>query len=1006
MLNNPDFQTIIMSLQRFWAEKGCLIWQPYYTQVGAGTMNPATFLRVLGPEPWNVAYVEPSVRPDDGRYGDNPYRMQQHYQFQVILKPDPGNPQELYLQSLQALGVDPREHDIRFVEDNWESPALGAWGLGWEVWLDGQEITQFTYFQQAGGVNLEPVSVEITYGLERIAMALQDSYNFRKIQWNSDFTYGDVNYQAECEHSIYYFEEADIDRLREMYSLFEKEADLALCKGLVLPAHDYILKCSHTFNVLDTRGAIGVTERQALFGRMRDLSRRSAEAFVAQREELGFPWLEKQTIRGEKINSPSSGETQMDLLSAVDLPDTADLLIEIGTEELPAADLEEALIQLQESVPALIDNLRLSYKGINILGTPRRLIIHISSLTSRQKDQNRELKGPPADRAFDKAGKPTSAAIGFAHSKGIEVADLEKKMIEGGEYLVADIHEKGQSVSEILPEKLPELVAGIHFNKTMRWNESGVAFSRPIRWLIGLFGSVEIPFKYALLTAGRVTRGLRFSDKEEFTLEHVSDYFPFLTSQGIIVDSAERKDTIKKQVEKLLSSVKASTDIDESLLSEVNNLVEAPTSLLGNFNSDHLKLPPEVLVGVMKKHQRYFPVYDETGKLMSHFITVRNGDDKLLDIVAHGNEEVIEARFADAAFFMREDSSKKLEDFLPKLESLTFHPKLGSMRAKSQRVSEITAEFSKILGLSAEEKANAARAAYLCKADLVTNLVVEMTSLQGTVGKYYALRDGENQQTSQAIEDHYLPRQAGGKSPKQKPGLVVGLADRLDSLVGLFAVNMAPTGTKDPFGLRRAAIGLLQNLIQWEIDLNLKKSIGIAASFQPVEISPENQQACFDFIVGRLQNMLLEDGYRYDVVNAVLAEQGANPSAALKSVRELSKWVEKDTWAEILPAFSRCARITRDLTETFKVDLKNLVMDEERTLLACAESAEKFIIDAGTMETFLAQTEKMVVDINTFFENVLVMDKDPKVKKNRLAILQKIVALSTGLADLSQLEGF
>ena len=231
MQNKPNFQSIIMTLQQFWAEKGCLIWQPYYTQVGAGTMNPATFLRVLGPEPWNVAYVEPSIRPDDGRYGDNPYRMQQHYQFQVILKPDPGNPQELYLQSLQALGINPHEHDIRFVEDNWESPALGAWGLGWEVWLDGQEITQFTYFQQAGGMNLDPVSVELTYGLERIAMALQGNYNFRKIQWNPDFTYGDVNYQGEYEHSKYYFESADIKRLYEMYELYESEANLALIRA-------------------------------------------------------------------------------------------------------------------------------------------------------------------------------------------------------------------------------------------------------------------------------------------------------------------------------------------------------------------------------------------------------------------------------------------------------------------------------------------------------------------------------------------------------------------------------------------------------------------------------------------------------------------------------------------------------------------------------------------------------------------------------------------------------
>jgi len=273
-----SFQSIIMTLQDFWAKEGCLIWQPYYTQVGAGTMNPATALRVLGPEPWNVAYVEPSIRPDDGRYGENPNRLQMHYQFQVILKPDPGNPQEIYLHSLEALGIDPRQHDIRFVEDNWESPALGAWGLGWEVWLDGQEITQFTYFQQAGGQVLEPVSVEITYGLERIAIALQRVSSFREIQWNQAFTDGDVNLQAEQEHSKYYFEIADVERLRQMYDLFEAEARACLEQGLVLPAHDYVLKCSHTFNVLDTRGAIGVTERQAFFGRMRELSRRVADA--------------------------------------------------------------------------------------------------------------------------------------------------------------------------------------------------------------------------------------------------------------------------------------------------------------------------------------------------------------------------------------------------------------------------------------------------------------------------------------------------------------------------------------------------------------------------------------------------------------------------------------------------------------------------------------------------------------------------------------------------------
>src|SRR5437762_9710576 len=262
------FQSILLTLEKFWAGHGCLIWQPYYSQLGAGTMNPATFLRVLGPEPWRVAYVEPSIRPDDGRYGENPNRLQQHYQYQVILKPDPGHPQEIYLESLQALGIDPRRHDIRFVEDNWESPALGAWGLGWEVWLDGQEITQFTYFQQAGGLPCDPVSVEITYGLDRIALALQGLESVWSMEYGAGIPYGALLLASEIEHCRYYFEVADVEALKAVYDTYEREAKRCLEAQLVFPAHDYNLQCSHLFNVLDTRGAIGVTERANYFRRM------------------------------------------------------------------------------------------------------------------------------------------------------------------------------------------------------------------------------------------------------------------------------------------------------------------------------------------------------------------------------------------------------------------------------------------------------------------------------------------------------------------------------------------------------------------------------------------------------------------------------------------------------------------------------------------------------------------------------------------------------------------
>ncbi len=291
-----DFQEIIFNLQKFWGEQGCIIQQPYDIEVGAGTMNPATFLRVLGPEPWRVAYVEPSRRPADGRYGENPNRVQQHYQFQVILKPSPENVQEIYFKSLERLGIPRNEHDIRFIEGDWEAPTLGAWGLGWEVWLDGLEITQFTYFQQAGGFDLDIIPVEITYGLERLALVIQGIDNFYDLKWSGDITYGDVQRQVEVEHSKYNFEEADISMLFNLFNIFEKEAKKLIEKGLTLPAYDYILKCSHTFNLLDARGAISVTERTGYISRVRNIARLCAENYVKQREKMGFPLINKKRI--------------------------------------------------------------------------------------------------------------------------------------------------------------------------------------------------------------------------------------------------------------------------------------------------------------------------------------------------------------------------------------------------------------------------------------------------------------------------------------------------------------------------------------------------------------------------------------------------------------------------------------------------------------------------------------------------------------------------------------
>ena len=995
-----SLQSIILQLQEFWAAHGCLIGQPYYTQVGAGTMNPATFLRVLGPEPWNVGYVEPSVRPDDGRYGENPNRFQQHTQFQVILKPDPGNPVELYLQSLEAIGINPRQHDIRLVEDNWEQPAISAWGLGWEIWLDGQEITQFTYFQQVGGQSLDPVAVEITYGLERILIALNNAAAIWDEPWGADVTYGEVRRHDEFEQSKYYFETADVTRLRQLYDLYKAEAEACLAERLVVPAYDYVLKCSHTFNVLDTRGAIGVTERQAFFGQMRALARRVAETWLEQRKEQEYPLL-KQTVDRRPLTTAESP-------SAVRGPSS--FLLELGVEELPASDLDSAIEQLKVNVPKLLDDLHLEHGTVSVSGTPRRLAVMVDSLATRQPDRADLVKGPPAERAFDKDGKPTPASIGFAKKNGLEPSALEVRAMDGGRYVVAVVKQAGRPTPEVLIESLPGLVAGIKFDKSMRWNASGVAFSRPLRWLVALLGASVVPFEYAGLTAGRTTRGLRPYNSPEIVIPSADKYFEIIRKNGIVHDVEERKTLIEAGVRELAASVKGEAILPPELLAEVANLVEKPMPLLGGFDKEFLALPEDVLISVMKKHQRYFPIMrrspagrgDGGEGLLPYFVVVRNGDSEGIDLVRQGNEHVVRARFADANFFVREDLKHKLEDFRPRLGTLMFQKKLGSMLDKSDRMVKLAEVFASMLGLTDSERANVKRATYLSKADLVSKMVIEMTSLQGVMGREYARRDGEAPVVAEAIGEQYQP------VPHTRPGLAVALADRLDSLAGLFAAGLAPSGTKDPFGLRRAAIGVVQPLIEHGINFDLRSALKSASALEPVPVTDEVQAQVLEFITGRLRVVLMDMGYRYDGVDAVLAVQSDNPAGAARAVKQLTAWVARPDWSTLLPGYARCVRILRSAPTT---DDRPLTVNE--SLLT--EPAERGLYDAlqssavhrpSSVDEFLTTVAMLIPTINTFFDKVLVMAEARSVKENRLGLLQRIASLADGIADLSKLEGF
>ncbi len=1006
-----NFQQIIMKLQEYWADHSYLVWQPWHEAVGAGTANPGTTLRVLGPEPWHIAYVEPSFRPDDGRFGDNPNRMQMHTQFQVIIQPDPDNPQELYLGSLYAIGLKREEHDIRFVEDNWESPALGAWGLGWEVWLDGMEISQYTYFQQAGGLTLDPVPVELTYGLERIAMYLQNVDSVWEIDWDGRQTYGDILLRQEIEYCEYNFNAADVDALVEAYNFYERECKRCLEGGLVIPAYDYVLKCSHTFNILDTRGAIGVTERAGYFGRMRRLSHQVAKAFVAQRKELGFPLMKYMPERPVVSYQSSVSSSE-----AAQSPQT--FLLELGSEELPSHDVTDALAYLKEAAPKLFKDLRLSHGDIQVVGTPRRLAILVNNLAPYQADQEEIVRGPSAKIAFDADGQPTKAAQGFARSKGVDVSALEVRDMEGGQYVVAIVRTKGCPVAEVLATALPDFIRSISFGKSMRWLASAqvgeqvtkTTYSRPIRWLVALFGEEVVPFEYAGLASGRVTRGLRPEGSPDIEIRSAADYLAVMETNRLIVDHDARRTEIKRQLDRIAAEVGGRVPDDPALLEEVTHLVEQPTAFLGSFEEKYLNLPQPVLITVMKKHQRYFPLVGQAANLplLPYFIAVRNGGTDHLDIVRRGNEGVLRARYADADYFFKTDTERKLEEFLPRLDTLTFQEQLGSMLDKSKRLETLAPQIGERLQLSAAELKTVERAAHLCKADLATQMVVELTSLQGIMGYEYAKISGEPETVAAAIVEHYYPHAALPGHSLSRPGLVLNLANRLDSLCGLFAVGKAPTSSADPFALRRDALSLVTNLLETETNFSLAAGLQMAARLMPVEVSAESLAETEEFIKRRLEGVLREEyDLPHDVVQAVLAERGNNPWLALMAAKDLAAAVTRDDWEDTLNAYARCVRIVRGVEDRYTVQPDRFTEPAEEALYTAYQQARASLTPASTMATVItALREILVTSINTFFDEVLVMAEEETVRQNRLALLQDIRDLTRGYADFSQLQGF
>ncbi|MEU5879595.1 glycine--tRNA ligase [Spirillospora sp. NPDC047279] len=982
-------QDALITLTDYWAGRGALVAQPMNTEVGAGTLNPATALRVLGPEPWRVAYVEPSVRPDDSRYGDNPNRLQTHTQFQVILKPEPGDAQELYLGSLRALGIDLAAHDVRFVEDNWASPALGAWGLGWEVWLDGLEITQFTYFQQSGGLTLDPVSVEITYGMERIIMALQGVSHFKDIEYAPGISYGEAFGQAEYEMSRYYLDDADIDTNRRLFEAYAAEARRLLDARLPVPAHTYVLKCSHAFNVLDSRGAIGTTERARAFARMRGLAHEVAQLWVERRAELSHP-LGDATIRAPAAAETPAGAGTGAPAAFPEIAGEATFALEIGVEELPPHEVASTLGQAADALVRGLEEAGL-YDGGSALqayATPRRVIAVVTGLAAREPDREQVVKGPRLTAAYDADGNPTKALQGFARGQGVDPGEVGTVTVGGGEYAGFTRTVTGRPAVEVLASLVPDVVKGLRADRNMRWNAPGLSFSRPIRWIVALLDEHVVPAAVGGMTAGRITRAHRTADEPLVSVPHASALVETLRAHGIEPDAARRRSRIVEAAEPLARSVEGEIDFpgEHPLVEEIVNLVEEPTPILGSFDESYLALPEEILTTVMKKHQRYLPVRSAAGRLLPHFVTVANGPCDTAAVSA-GNAAVLRARYEDAAFFFQHDLRTEPEAAKAGLDKLTFAEGLGSMADRAARIRAIANELASRLDLDNQEYEVVRRAGKLAKFDLATSMVIELSSLAGTMAREYARRAGEDEAVAQALYEMELPRAAGDALPAGIAGALLSAADRLDLLAGLFALGSAPTGGSDPFGLRRAALALTAILRTNPrlAAVTVGEGLEIAAHNQPVEVTPAALAEAERFVARRLEQALLDEGHPVHVVRAVLPHAGS-PAYAERAAADLEKLLADDSFQRLTTALQRVLRIVPDGTPA-GYDPALFTEAAERDLDETFGEVRHRLPHYATIPEFTAAALPLAGPIDAYFDDVMVMDQDPAVRANRLGFL-------------------
>ena len=685
---------------------------------------------------------------------------------------------------------------------------------------------------------------------------------------------------------------------------------------------------------------------------------------------------------------------------------TKELLFEIGTEEIPSGYMGAALKDLEAQARGIFRDQRIACSGIRTYGTPRRLTLHVERLQEIQDALVREVVGPAKAVAFDQEGRPTKAAVGFARAQGIPVEKLGVKTLDRGDYLVATIEEQGKRLEELLPTILPRLVASLSFPKFMRWGQGTFRFVRPIRWLLALYGGRVVPFDIDGVTSGSKTYGHRFLSRGQIRVRSFQDYLQKLEDRFVIVDQARRRELVVRLAEEAAAKVGGRPVLDDDLVESVSYLVEYPNVVCGEFEREYLSLPRDVIMTPMRKHQRYFPVVDDAGQLLPYFVAISNMKAKDMEVIRAGNERVLRARLKDADFFFKEDRKTPLPERVPKLRGIIFQERLGTMFDKVERLQKQVASLAEQVAPDLVEEAR--RAAQLCKADLVTTMVKEFPNLQGVMGREYALLSGEAPMVAQAIEEHYLPRFAGDRLPESMIGAIVGLADRIDSICGCFGIGLIPSGSEDPYGLRRLGQGTVQILLSTGINLPLSEPVGKSLELLGDRLTRPRDRAArevMEFLAARLHAILMERGVPADLVDAVLSVDVERVSEAGNRAEALAAFRQEADFGELAAAFRRVVNI---LPKGFSkaVDPHRFVTSAERALHAEAATLRaetEHLVRARDYFRALQRIATIRPIVDMFFEEVMVMVDDRDLQENRLAILKEVADLFSGIADFSKI---